>query len=69
MQGDDLQNELINRALRLRLERLEHERVEMQYLQEEANASADLDAAHKDQLSQKIMLSMTAKARLDLAVT
>ena len=69
IQGDNLQNELINRALRLRLERLEHERVEMQYLQEEASSSADLDQAHRDRLSQKIMLSMTAKARLDMAVT
>jgi len=69
IQGDDLQNELINRALRLRLERLEQERVEMQYLQEEVSSTADLDHAHRDQLSQKIMLSMTAKARLDLAVT
>ncbi|MCY4069880.1 MAG: DNA primase [Chloroflexi bacterium] len=69
MRGDDLQSELINRALRLRLERLEHERVEMQYLQEEASSTADLDNAHRDQLSWKIMLSMTAKARLDLAVT
>lgn len=65
----DLQDELINRALRLRMERLEQERVEMQYLQEEANASADLDQAQRDQLRQKIMLSMTAKARLDMAVT
>ncbi len=69
IQGDDLQNEIINRALRLRLERLEHERVEMQYLQEEASSTAELDHAQRDQLSQKIMLSMTAKARLDLAVT
>lgn len=69
IQGDDLQNELISRALRLRLERLEQERVEMQYLQEEASSAVDLDDAHRDQLSQKIMLSMTAKARLDLAVS
>jgi len=69
IQGDDLQNELISRALRLRLERLEQERVEMQYLQEEASSTVDFDQTHRDQLSQKIMLSMTAKARLDLAVT
>lgn len=69
IQGNDLQNELINRALRLRLQRLEQERVEMQYLQEEAGSSAERDDRHSDQLSQKIMLSMTAKARLDLAVT
>lgn len=69
IQGEDLQNELISRALRLRLERLEHERVEMQYLQEEANSAAAFDRAHRDQLSRKIMLSMTAKARLDMAVT
>ncbi len=66
--GRDLQDDLIKLALRLRLERLEQERVEMQYLQEEAGA-AELDNAHWDQLSQKIMLSITAKARLDLAVT
>ncbi len=65
----DLQGELINRALRLRLERLEQERVEMQYLQEEASADAEGDQAQRDQLRQKIMLSMTAKARLDMAVT
>ncbi len=65
----DLQGELINRALRLRLERLEQERVEMQYLQEEASADAEGDQAQRDLLSQKIMLSMTAKARLDMAVT
>ncbi len=65
----DLQDELINRALRLRMERLEQERVEMQYLQEEAGADAEGDQAQRDLLSQKIMLSMTAKARLDMAVT
>ena len=68
-QGVDLQNELVNRALRLRLERLEQERVEMQYLQEEVNSTADQDQLHLDHLNQKIMLSMTAKARLDMAVS
>ncbi len=69
LHNHDLQDELINRALRLRMERLEQERVEMQYLQEEASANAEGDQARRDQLSQKIMLSMTAKARLDMAVT
>ncbi len=65
----EMQNELVSRALRLRMERLEQERFEMQYLQEEANADTERDPIQHDRLNQQIMLSMTAKARLDLAVS
>lgn len=61
--------ELISRALQLRLERLENERVEMQYLQEEAQAGGDSDQGQSDQLNAKIMLSMRAKARINRAVS
>ena len=62
------QDELIGRALQLRLERLEYERVEMQYLQEEAQAGDDNDHRLRDQLNAKIMLSVRAKARINKAV-
>ena len=65
----EMQNELVSRALRLRMERLEQERFEMQYLQEEANTDTERDPIQHDRLNQQIMLSMTAKARLDLAVS
>ena len=65
----EMQNELVSRALRLRMERLEQERFEMQYLQEEANTDTERDPIQYDRLNQQIMLSMTAKARLDLAVS
>ena len=63
--ADELSNNLIGRALQLRLQRLERERIEMQYLQEEAQTGADIDQQHCERLNQQIMLSMTAKARLD----
>ena len=62
-------DELISRALELRLARLENERMEMQYLQEEAQAGGDGDQRHNEQLNAKIMLSMRAKARINRAVS
>ncbi len=62
-------DELISRALELRLARLENERIEMQYLQEEAQAGGDGDQRHNDQLNAKIILSMRAKARINRAVS
>ncbi len=62
-------DELISRALQLRLARLEYERVEMQYLQEEAQTGGLGDPARSDQLKAKIMLSMRAKARINRAVS
>ncbi len=61
-------DELINRALQLRLTRLENERVELQYLQEEAQSSEGVDQRQTEQLHSKIMLSMKAKARINKAV-
>ena len=66
--GYSEQDELIGRALQLRLERLENERVEMQYLQEEAQAGETSDQSQGDQLNAKIMLSARAKARINRAV-
>ena len=66
--GFSLQDELIVRALQLRLQRLETERVEMQYLQEEAQNGSDRDEQYNDQIRAKIMLSMRAKARINVAV-
>ena len=66
--GNSEQDELIGRALQLRLERLENERVEMQYLQEEAQAGKISDQSQEDQLNAKIMLSVRAKARINRAV-
>lgn len=65
----DVQRELVGRALQLRLERLEQERVEMQYLQEEAQSDDDQDQVHHHLLNRKIVLSMKAKARIDAAVS
>lgn len=65
----EVSGKLISRALQLRLQRLERERIEMQYLQEEAQAEAEIDQLHCEHLNQKIMLSMSAKARLDLEVS
>ena len=67
--GVTVQDELIGRALQLRLERLENERVEMQYLQEEAQSGADADPVQLDALGAKIMLSLRAKARINLAAS
>ena len=61
-------DEIIGRALQLRLTRLENERIEMQYLQEEAQTGGDQDPRQNDRLNVKIMLSMRAKARLNMAV-
>lgn len=65
----DIQQELISKALRLRQERLKQERIEMQYLQQEAHTSGIHDPEHDTRLNEKIMLSMTAKARIDNAVS
>lgn len=65
----DVQEELIGKALRLRQDRLQQERIEMQYLQQEAQTSGDIDPEHHNSLNEKIMLSMTAKARIDTAVS
>ena len=62
-------DELIKRALQLRLARLEHERVEMQYLQEEAQTGGDGDQQQSQRLTAKIMLSLRAKARINRAVS
>ena len=67
--ANEQRNGLVSRALQLRLQRLEQERIEMQYLQEEAKTDADYDLQHSERLSQRIMLSMAAKARLDLEVS
>ena len=67
--GMNAAEELVCRALQLRLERLELERVEMQYLQEESQAQAGRDESQRALISQKIMLSMRAKARINLAVS
>ena len=61
-------DELISRALQLRLSRLENERLEMQYLQEEAQTGGEQDPRQNDRLNVKILLSMRAKARLNRAV-
>ena len=66
--GYSEQDDLIGRALQLRLERLENERVEMQYLQEEAQAGETSDQSQGDQLNAKIILSVRAKARISRAV-
>ena len=67
--GVDVRQELVGRALQLRLERLEQERVEMQYLQEESQSGDDQDSAHHHRLNRKIILSIKAKARIDWAVS
>ena len=64
----DAQQELVGKALKLRQERLKQERIEMQYLQQEAQTTDEVDADHHRNLSEKIMLSMTAKARIDMSV-
>lgn len=67
--GFSIKDELVVRALQLRLQRLDNERVEMQYLQEEAQNGAERDEQYNDQIRAKIMLSMRAKARINLAVS
>ena len=67
--GVNAQEELVCRALQLRLERLEQERIELQYLQEEANESSDSDGQQLERINRKIILSMRAKARINLAVS
>ena len=66
--GFSLGEELITRALQLRLTRLETERVEMQYLQEEMQFDDASDALQRARLDTKIMLSMRAKARINMAI-
>jgi DNA primase len=63
----DVQEELISKALRLRQDRLQQECVEMRYLQDEEDKPEDYDL--NNALAIKIMLSMTAKARIDMAVS
>ncbi len=67
--GLNAQDELVCRALQLRLERLEYERIEMQYLQEEAQADSAADNRQRKLIGEEIMLSMRAKARINLAVS
>ena len=67
--GVTVKDELVNRALQLRLQRLDSERVEMQYLQEEAETASAGDDQFGDQIREKIILSMRAKARINLAVS
>ncbi len=64
-----LSEEMISRALHLRLERLENERVEMQYLQEEAQSVSASDPPQNATLDAKILLSLRAKARIDRAIS
>ncbi len=64
-----VRDELIHRALQLRLTRLDNERVELQYLQEEAQSSANVDQEQSEELNAKIMLSVKAKARINRAVS
>ncbi len=64
-----VKDELVQLALNLRLTRLDYERLELQYLQEEALEAAETDAQHQAQISRKISLSMRAKARLDRAMS
>lgn len=66
--GASAQNELVSRALQLRLDRLEYERVEMQYLQEQAQAESAQDEGQLARIGEKIVLSMRAKARINVAV-
>ena len=65
--GYDLLKELISRALQLRQERLTNERVDMQYLQEEAQIAVGLEQQLGDRLTTEVKLSVLAKARIDLA--
>jgi len=67
--GFSVKEELVIRALQLRLRRLDNERVEMQYLQEEAQTGTKGDEQFGDQIRAKIMLSMRAKARINAAVS
>ncbi len=67
--GFSLKDELIVRALQLRLQRLDNERVEMQYLQEEAQNGSERDEQFSEQIRSKIMLSMRAKTRINVAVS
>ena len=64
-----LQDKLIVRALQLRRQRLDIERVEMQYLQEEAQSGTDRDARLIEQISARIRLTMRAKTEIDRAVS
>ena len=67
--GFSVKEELVIRALQLRLQRLDNERVEMQYLQEEAQTGSIGDEHFGDRIRAKIMLSMRAKARINAAVS
>lgn len=69
MPGFSLQDKLIVRALQLRRRRLDIERVEMQYLQEEAQNGAELDRQFIEQIGAKITLTMRAKSEIDKAVS
>ncbi|MXX82883.1 MAG: DNA primase [Chloroflexi bacterium] len=66
--GYDLLNELISRALQLRQARLTNERVDMQYLQEEAQTDREPAQLLDDRLAIEVKLSVLAKARIDLAI-
>ena len=68
-QNGSPQDELISRALQLRQERLRYERVDLQYLQEEAQQAGEADPARLQELGAQIRLSMQAKAAIDLAVS
>lgn len=67
--GFSLKDKLVVRALQLRRQRLDSERVEMQYLQEEAQNGADRDEQFIEQISAKISLTMRAKTEIDKAVS
>ncbi len=66
--GLDGQDELVRRALQLRLERLEFERTELQYLQEEAESEDVSDDGQLRSIGDQIALSMQAKAKINWAV-
>lgn len=67
--GFSLKDELVVRALQLRLQRLDNERVEMQYLQEEAQTGPQRDERLGERIRAKIELSMRAKREIDKAVS
>ncbi len=67
--GFSLQDKLVVRALQLRRQRLDNERLEMQYLQEEAQVGSERDEQYCEQIGAKIRLTMRAKTEIDKAVS
>ncbi len=63
-----IEDDLLQRALQLRLARLDNERMELQYLQEEAQDGTETDEEHLQRINRSIMLSLQAKAKIDRAL-